>query len=575
MKKLLLSFFSMTVLFASYGQVVCSVEAPAGIAGGYGHTYADANSGWGSPDMTDPLNAVIDTVMLADDGTADDSLACNTLVNDLTGKIALLYRGTCEFGTKALNCENAGAVAVIIVNNAGAPISMGGGNDGANVTIPVFMISTNDGATIRSAMDNGDDVVMFLGSKTGYYDDDLGLTKQGCTSAQQYSTIAPLAVDDTEFSVSLSSWVYNYGNNDQSGVTVTADIEFGGSSVYSNTSAAQSILSGDSLLYTFPDFSQTSYSSGEYTITYTIDMGGVTDEYANDNEYVVKFLIDDDVLSYVPIDETTNEPINSSGIRPGGTTVTQYEACIAYMDPNASRRAVTAIGFNASTYDPDATTTLVGKFVEAKVYEWNDQFTDMTDPAFAQPFVSNYNEVGLAEYSYTTDDQGAAVVAPLNEAVVLQDNQRYLFCIVTYDTDVYFGHDNAVGYDQNMNTYLQPVMMTFDGSSWFTGWSDPTYPTITVHTIDAAAANVEEENVEITAYPNPTTDVITIPLAGMEGNAELFVTDMTGKTVISRNVNMTGSNLKVDVTSLPAGYYTFTMNFDNGQVANFNVAVTK
>ncbi len=578
MKRLLLSFLSMGVLFASFGQVVCSVEAPAGISGGYGHTYADANSGWGVPDMTDPLNAVIDTVMLADDGTAADSLACNALVNDLTGKVAMLYRGDCEFGAKALNAQNAGAVAVIIVNNAGAPIAMGGGTDGPNVTIPVFMISTNDGETIRAELDAGADVVVFLGSKTGYYDDDAGLSKQGCTSAQQYSTISSLAMDDTEFGVAISAWVYNFGNNDQSAISVTADVSFGGSSVYSETSSSSAILSGDSLLFTFPDFDQSTYAEGLYTITYTIDMGGVADEYTNDNEYMVNFLIDDDVLSYVPIDETTNEPINSSGIRPGGTTVTQFESCIAYMDANASRRAVTAIQFNASTYDPDATTSLVGKFIEAKVYEWNDVFTDMADPNFVQPFVNNYTEVGLAEYSYTTDDQGATVVAPLSDTLVLVDNQRYLFCVVTYDDDVYIGHDNAVGYNQNLETYLQPVMMTFDGSNWFTGWSDPTYPTIGVHTMDAdtyIAMGVEENEVEITAYPNPTSDVITIPLTGLEGTAELFVTDMTGKMVLTRNVNLTGSNLKVDVTELPAGYYTFTMNFDNGQVSNFNVAVTK
>ncbi|MCB9189823.1 MAG: T9SS type A sorting domain-containing protein [Flavobacteriales bacterium] len=578
MKKLLLSFLSMTVLFTSYGQVVFSVEAPVGISGGYGHTYADVNSGWGSPDMTDPLNAVIDTVMLADDGTAADSLACNALVNDLTGKVAMLYRGDCEFGTKALNCENAGAVAVIIVNNGGAPISMGGGADGANVTIPVFMISTNDGAILRNVLDTGGDLVVFLGSKTGYYDDDLGMVKQGCTSAQQYSTVSALAQDDTEFDVVISSWVYNYGNNDQSGITVTADVSYGGSSVYSNTSAAQSILSGDSLLFTFPNFSQTTYGTGEYTITYTIDMGVVVDEYTNDNSYVVNFLIDDNVMSYVPIDASTNEPLNSSGIRPGGTLVSQFESCIAFMDPNASRLAVTGIQFNASTYDPDATTTLVGKFVEAKVYEWNDVFTDMTDVAFASPFVSDYEEIGLAEYSYDTDDQGMTVVAQLNDTVVLVDNQRYLFCVVTYDSDVYFGHDNAVGYDENLNNYLQPVMMTFDGTSWYTGWSDPTYPTIAIHTMDADTfieMGVEENEVELTAYPNPTSDVITIPLTGLKGNAELFVTDMTGKMVMTTNVNMTGGNLQVDVTELPAGYYTFTMNFEDGRVSNFNVAVTK
>lgn len=569
---------SLVVFASGFAQVVCSVEAPASIAGGYGHTYAEPGD-WGVPDMTDPLNAVIDTVALAyDDGslTSGDTAACGPVVSNVFGKVALLYRGSCEFGTKAYNAQQAGAVAVIIVNNAGAPIAMGGGTDGPNVTIPVFMISTTDGALIRNAVDAGDDVVVFLGSKTGFYDDDLGVTKQGSTSAIQYSNVSSLAQNASEFEVSIATWVYNYGNNDQSTVTVTADVSYGASSIYSNTSASQSILSGDSLLFTFPAFSQASYATGVYTVTYTIDMGGVTDEYVNDNTYSVDFLIDDEVISYVAIDENTKEPLNSSGIRPGGTTVTQYTSCIAYMNANASRRAVRGVSFNASTYDPAATTTLVGKFVDVKMYQWNDVFTDMSDPNFASPFVTDIVEVGAAEYTYSTDDQGAYVYAPLSEAVVMDDNQRYLFCIITYDDVVFFGHNNAVGYDENINTYLQPVMMTSDGASWFTGWQDPTYPTITVHTMDAAAASVEEEEFSVTPYPNPTSDVITIPMNGFTGEGELFVTDMSGKLVMSRNV--CGSNagsLQLNVGDMPAGMYVFTMKLDNGNVAKFNVAVTK
>lgn len=574
MKKLLLLLGVFTTVGMSYSQVVCSVEAPASIAGGYGHTYAEPGA-WGVPDMTDAANAIIDTVMLADDGTAADSLACNALVNDLTGKVAFLYRGDCEFGAKALNAQNAGAVGVIIVNHSGAPIAMGGGAVGPSVTIPVFMISTNDGAAIRASLDAGDDVVVFLGSKTGYYDDDLGVTKLNSIGARQYSNVAALGVDDTEFDVSIGTWVYNYGNNAQSGVTVTADVSFGGSSVYTNTSAAQAIPSGDSLLFSFPAFSQTSYTAGLYTISYSIDMGVVVDEYTNDNDYSVDFLIDDNSISYVTTDMNADTSVNASGIRPGGTGVSQYISCIAYKNANASRRAVQSISINASTYDPDIATTLDGRLVEVKVYQWNDVFTDMTDPAFAAPFVSDYEEVGSGEYSYISDDQSISTEVHLDEAVVLLDDQRYLFCAITYDEDVFFGHDNAVGYTENINTYLEPVMMTNNGTQWFTGWQDPTYPTIVVHTIDAAAAGVEQEEVEITAYPNPTADIITIPLAGIDSEADLMVTDMTGKVVLTRTIASGSDNVRVDVTSLPAGYYTFTMNFENGSVSNFNVAVTK
>ena len=52
------------------------------------------------------------TAVLVDDGTAADSLGCGVLVNNaaISGNIAVVYRGTCEFGVKALNAQNAGAI---------------------------------------------------------------------------------------------------------------------------------------------------------------------------------------------------------------------------------------------------------------------------------------------------------------------------------------------------------------------------------------------------------------------------------------------------------------------------------
>src|ERR687897_1365955 len=65
----------------------------------------------------------------------------------LTGKIALIQRGTCEFGVKVLNAQNAGAIGALIYNNpAGGDAlqAMGGGLVGNQVTIPsVFMRRSN------------------------------------------------------------------------------------------------------------------------------------------------------------------------------------------------------------------------------------------------------------------------------------------------------------------------------------------------------------------------------------------------------------------------------------------------
>ena len=107
------------------------------------------------PALTEDVVAVIDDA----GGTADQQDACDAITNgaDLAGKIAILRRGECEFGFKALAAQDEGAVAVIIVNNvAGDPIVMAPGAVGDQVTIPLFMVSDVDGdAIIADVLANG------------------------------------------------------------------------------------------------------------------------------------------------------------------------------------------------------------------------------------------------------------------------------------------------------------------------------------------------------------------------------------------------------------------------------------
>ena len=71
-------------------------------------------------------------------------------VRAVNGNIALIDRGTCGFAIKAKNAQNAGAIGMILVNNA-AGILAPGGFDGT-VTIPVLGITQADGAIIRVAL---------------------------------------------------------------------------------------------------------------------------------------------------------------------------------------------------------------------------------------------------------------------------------------------------------------------------------------------------------------------------------------------------------------------------------------
>ena len=79
---------------------------------------------------------------------ANPAEGCGTYpAGSLTGKIALIVRGTCEFGAKVFNAQQAGAIGALIYNSpAGGDAlqAMGGGVFGPQVTIPsVFMRRTN------------------------------------------------------------------------------------------------------------------------------------------------------------------------------------------------------------------------------------------------------------------------------------------------------------------------------------------------------------------------------------------------------------------------------------------------
>ena len=66
---------------------------------------------------------------------------------NVSGKIALLDRGTCDFVVKAKNAQTAGAIGLIVANNVDAAIFTMGGT--TKIRIPAVMVSQADGAALR------------------------------------------------------------------------------------------------------------------------------------------------------------------------------------------------------------------------------------------------------------------------------------------------------------------------------------------------------------------------------------------------------------------------------------------
>ena len=572
MKKILLSTILLVFsIFSFKAQTIeFTVEAPATIAGPYGFTSTNDVAGWGSPDLLDTANAVMDTLMFVDDGTAGtnpqgnpmSAEGCNPLINDLSGKIAVIYRNTCQFGTKILNAENAGAVAAIIINREPGLVNMAPGDDGANVTIPAIFIEDATGLIITNEMANGP-VVGFIGTRSFSYN--VAIENSGIIRPEAASMPAALAQDNSEYDVQLGAWVTNPGSQDNN-VTLKAVITQGGTTLYDQTSASSPILSGDSVYVSLPTFSQASYSTGMYNLTYSVNEGDTLEEFAQDNVISQDFHLSNTKFSTATLDSNENLVL-SPFYRPSNATGS-VSMCAPFLDPNASRMAAMGVSFAAVVSGGD----LTGRYFTVYGYEWNDQFTDLNDP---NAMVSAYNVAATGEFTYPNDSAYQEVYVPFMQPMQLMDNQRYLFCVNTFDTDVYIGFDDKLDYTQNLdNVYSQPVSVVENSGTWYlTGFGADVTSGISVELTTNLSLEDNTMN-DIKAYPNPATTNINIPLSGVQGNGNINILDITGKLVQSLNVNV-NNMITLDVSELSNGTYTFNLVLEDGKSSKFNVVINK
>lgn len=103
--------------------------------------YQAMGAGFGAALTTTGLTGAL---AVYNDGTGVSTDACEASTGSLSGKIAIVTRGTCAFTVKVLNAQTAGAVAVIVANNdASAAFTMGGTD--RKVKIPSVMVTQADG----------------------------------------------------------------------------------------------------------------------------------------------------------------------------------------------------------------------------------------------------------------------------------------------------------------------------------------------------------------------------------------------------------------------------------------------
>ena len=592
MKKLLLSIVAVVAGFSAYSQdVVMAGVSPAVIQGNYDFT-TQANCGswpgetddgtWGvinNLDFNVAGTFIQEELVLVEDGSTGTNPqgnpisqeGCNPLTNGaaVNGKIAVIYRNTCSFVQKIQNAQDAGAVAAIIVNREDALLGMlGDATDGINVTIPAVFISSIDGAALIAEMTNGP-VEVFIGNKIGAFQNDFGAVKgefligpYGGNNSQIFDGFTP------------GLQAYNYGVNNLPNASIQVTID-GPSGNYYDETLSDSIGSGDTLFYfpgnanEFPAWTESSYDNGNYTLTYTMN-AGLTDDFPFDNEYVVEFSINDDILSSSRLD-VNGHPLHTN--YPSNAT-TEYQGCWMVQEPNINGMIV-----NGMWIVPHADTsanTIAGEEIFVNAYQWDDGWVDLNDPNFdftaaTTNAFDNLNLLTFGTFEPASDnevDQPAWV--EFQSALTLQDNVRYLFCAQTFSTDIVsFGYDNGLDYGANYSIFAQPVSPVNTDGTWFiAGWNGSSAPAFALTQTYAGLENPAILNGN--AFPNPANDQVTVSV-NATGDANLEVVDVTGKVVFNAPIVLDNGQATVNIGAFDAGIYVFNLTTAEGQTATFNV----
>lgn len=541
---------------------------------------------------------------------AVDSLACGPLTNNVTDKWVLIYRGTCQFGEKALNAQNKGAKGVIIVNNvAGSPVGMAAGTAGASVNIPVLMVSDVDGNAINAALNGGQQVFISL-TRWGFgYGDDLAIIPTseapgpGSIPLNQWKTSSANA-----YKFYTGAFLANVGTNDQTNVKLKSTLTFtptgGSASVVAQDSVeVPAFNSIDSAIEVLSPRSTAvnPTQTGKYTMTYNIT-SDATDENPLDNSVSVSVDVTANIFCKAPLD-SKGDPILTGSVKAGAATPLTWGP-LFYV----TKGGYQAQSFRLSINDNDTTDHSLNSTVgnlDIYLFKWADGNADGIIQG------TELSIKGAASRVFTTADSNnqmftANIGNPDGTAgtVVLEDNSWY-WAAVDMPESIFLGCNDDINYfnrtnaaknaTTSVNDFWAPNFFgTVDAmlssgsnirmipfgvseagsasidSASFSGTRNST-PAVALITglFDVGVKETQTVSSEVSLYPNPATDNInvTINLASLSHRADIKIIDAVGRNVYTeRRKDIQNDKVTISTKQLAAGNYYLVFFGDNGTV---------
>lgn len=551
---------------------VVQITSPASIAQTIFHGFDEGVCQWVGQSFTagtsEPYGVSLTEDLCGDVVWADDSLGCTPGVKDLTGKFALMRRGSCNFSLKMYHAQERGAIACIVLNNYGTaadgPCStysgtllfggMAGGDSASAVNIPAVFLERQTAEAIDGALAAGEAVnICFAFPRMSTP-----------TSASMYAT--PLSQVDTMAAITV---LYNNRSlATQTDVNVKAEIfdpsgALHGTMVYNMPVSEPSI---DSFIVFPPYYAPP--MKGKWTVRFT------NDKYSESIDTVYSYFEHTDYTF-----ATDNLVIDPGGVGPRNSDFENFNFKIQSGGlvltgdaPAKATYATFAISNIDSVYiDNNPTANIIGIGVyKADVDGDGDGELSATTSSF------NDMAAGLISYfSYemtANDENDKLIHVPLTDlitgedGVVLEPNQAY-YVSLFYDgleagtgRCVRFGNSLLVNY-ASFDTY--PTTPLEFGQLYGAGWDGAIV--IQRLQLDGFVPGVKtvEPNVladsKINITPNPANEFVNLELKldAVNPSVAVSILDGRGKLVTGSQVekNIQNGVMNLDVKNLASGVY--------------------
>ncbi len=440
--------------YNDYVGTVFQITSPSSIAGT--KSFTTSNDGSGSSGAWGGFASTLSGTLKY--GPSSDSDGCAAFTSGyFSGKIAVIWRGTCEFGFKALQAQNAGATAVVLINYIpGGPVPMGAGAYGSSVTIPVYMVSMADGMDIAYQLNTGTTVTLNVHNWASGYSNDLGFVPQGVsTSAYGAIPFSQLSASShpQAYQNKNGAFVANYGSHTATHVKLTSKLNFTptGSSTASQIYADSVSLSGsfpqtDSIwalygsAYNIPSVSGT----GKFDLNYKISSDS-TDGFTGDNALTYSFYATDSVFSKGRYDLVNNKPVTTTYLGPASST--NYIWGVPYYIAN-SGYAIRNVQFSVTSSSAGFLLP-GGDQVAIRVYKWVDAATGPYHDSLMQNSELQLVGTGFKIFDGSTDSVRETFTVPIGDytgapATVYLDASSWYVIAAELPSGYFLGCDGGI-----------------------------------------------------------------------------------------------------------------------------------